>query len=150
MDKALRILQKLSINDPEAKERYIHALERSVGLSPPGLEDPLQLIRDMHSLGWMIGDYILKNGNVVHLAESEVILWTSPTGSGNKIEGLALGVSTDQIAGALYRFFPEEFTANRIKNWLVEPALIYDNVIHQNRLVTQSIFIWEVETRLRG
>ena len=131
MDARLRILKRLSLSDPESKERYIVELERVVG----GLSTPssmMSLCQDISSLSNYIEDLLIRRGTWHHTAGGvEVNLWIEYD-SVEKAEGLCLAENTASVASAIVN----HFSMSGFETWSADPLVYLET--------PYSIFTWEI------
>jgi hypothetical protein len=144
MDRILRILQRAALTDPDAKDRYIHALELSIGIpsiQPFELIDLVGLVKDVRDLGVSVGGYILENGEE-DPNNPHVIIWSDPVSEDNHIQGLALGTSTRSIVMGFTAIFGARI--NDLKTWSAGPVLPYDEVHDNYDVLNRYIYNWEL------
>jgi hypothetical protein len=148
MDEILRILRRAAVEDPSAKDRYIHALERVLceriapSLSSYSLVD---LMLDISNLSLYVGNYIEKHGRRVSTSLGDTVIWMDSSRDDRETtfyrEGLALGLSPQGVAAGLVATFNDEF-----KKWSAKPVLFYDEVSHPHNyeLLNRYIYTWEI------
>jgi len=137
MDQTLRILKRLSLSgDPEAKERYIAALERLTGgeLATKPLTD---LCVDLHG---MVGSL----AEVLRIEGTHIMLWQHEGGSNAvyflveeetpvSASGLCLAATTRQATSAMLRHYGED----GFKTWSADPLIFLED--------WDIIFSWSIE-----
>ena len=139
MDAKLRILQRLSLSDPEAKERYIHELERSIG----GHSDPTftDACLDLQFLVEKLEDYLMSAGERIYLQANQggvgFVYFLVEGEDNDAAHGLCLAPSTRAAAGAVV----SHFGLDSIKKWSADPILTMPAALNEQ---SDSIFTWSI------
>lgn len=147
MDEHLRILKRLSLYDPESKERYIAALERALG----GAKEPVKssigdTLLEIQRLSKEFEKIIMEQGLLyegdVHptygvSGSNDCYFLHERTGGdcdGNRrAYGVAIAPGTREVAAAIVEYYG----IHGFKTWSVDP-IIYLN--HDS-----NIYTWEVD-----
>jgi hypothetical protein len=131
MDARLRILKRLSLSNPEAKERYIAELERIAGgLDSSG--DLIDVCQDINDISDIVEKTLIQQGTWYPLrAGVDVNFWVEREFP-EKAEGLCIAESTRDVASAIVNYF----TMSGFKTWSADPIVYLEN--------PYSIFTWEI------
>jgi len=142
MDERLRILKRLSLHDPESKERYIAELERAVG----GVKRPESLgesLLEIQTLANKLEEIIVEKGirydseTIDHLySDSECYFLPERTEANHDgvrtAYGVALALGTREVAAAIVKYYG----MHAFKTWSAEPVVFLEH--------PDTLFLWEV------
>jgi len=138
MDERLRILKRMSFFDPDAKERYIAELERTiVGASEPirGIGDTLL---EIQALAKKFEGIIQEQGTLYENVYSDNNCYflherTEENYNGNRMAyGVAIARGTREIAAAIAIYYG----IHGFETWSVDPIVFLD--------YDSNLFTWEV------